>query len=238
MEPVKKILLLVVLLALLTSGCYRSTTVILPPDSRPDTPTQTPTQAMQPSAVPTEEVTAPPTEEPTDAPTEPPTEIPTEAPSVPPTDPPTAPPTDPSAAPPTDPPATEVPVSGTDPLIYDILDALNHARTNQGLSPVQLDRALAYPAQIRADECAMSFSSTRPDGRDWSSALSDNGFAGDAVGEIRGNTSAGFPADILVDTWMFTDSSRNCLLTPEADRCGIGVARTEGNIYIVVIFAK
>lgn len=231
MEHIKKILFLVTVLALLTSGCYRNTTVILPPDQRPDDPTQPTAQTIPATGVPTEASTVPPTTEPTEAPTDPPTEPPTEVP----TEAPTAPPTEA----PTDPPATEPPAPSDDEYIYEILSALNAARSGQALSKLTLSNGLSGLAEIRAAECARQFSSTRPDGRDWNSVLTDYGYSSaDATGEIRGNTSEGFPADILVETWMYTDSSMGCILSPEADRCGIGIFQSGSQIYIVVIFTK
>ena len=258
MESIRKILLLVTVLALLSSGCHRNTTVIIPPDSRPDNPTLIPTEATNPTAPatettisPTNDSTAPPTEAPTVSPTEvptvPPTEVPTvsptEVPTVPPTEAPTVPPTEAPTPPPTDapttPPATEPPLSSTDAYVNDILSALNSVRRGQGLSSLTLSGTLSDLAELRANELSLSFSSIRPDGRDWSSVLSDWGHdPADATGEIRGKTSAGFPADILVDTWMHTDSSKTCILSSFANRCGIGIIHSAGQVYMIVIFMK
>lgn len=234
MESIKKILLLVTVLALLSSGCHRNTTVIIPPDSRPDNPTLIPTEATNPTA-PATETTISPTNDSTATPTEAPTVPPTEVPTVPPTEAPTPPPTDA----PTTPPATEPPLSSTDAYVKDILSALNSVRRGQGLSSLTLSGTLSDLAELRANELSLSFSSIRPDGRDWSSVLSDWGHnPADATGEIRGSTSAGFPADILVDTWMHTDSSKTHILSSFANRCGIGIIHSAGQVYMIVIFMK
>ena len=71
----------------------------------------------------------------------------------------------PTATPaPTAPPAVVTP---TDPVMLELFELLNEQRTAQGLQPLSYSNALASAAAVRAQEIAVSFSHTRPDGSDW-----------------------------------------------------------------------
>ena len=223
MDAMKKLLFLLAALAVCIAGCCNETTVILPPDTRPETPTAAPTMVT------TAQPTAAPTKPPTAAPTEPPTAPPTEPPTVPPTEPPTKPPTEPPTEAPTEPP-----VSASYAL--EILEAINQRRRSTSHSQLSLDADLSSLAEIRATECTQSFSSIRPDGRNWITVLSDDhySYTGDPM-EIRGYSSQGFPADILVETWMSVDANADAILSETARYCGIGIADSGSTLYIVVI---
>ena len=100
-----------------------------------------------------------------------------------------------------------------------------------------MDQQLCALASIRAQECILDSSNTRPDGRNWSTVLADHNYAhGGHAQEIRICCSNGFPADILTDTWMSADSSRSSILSPNATVCGIGIAYNGSTMYVVVIF--
>ena len=122
-------------------------------------------------------------------------------------------------------------------LEWDLLDAFNSRRIAENLSPLTMDRQLAPLAAIRAQECTQAASGTRPDGRDWSTILTDYQYGYRSyTQEIRIHCSKGFPVDILVDTWMSSGSSRDSILSSSAECCGIGVAYSGNTMYIVVLF--
>ena len=49
----------------------------------------------------------------------------------------------------------------------DILEYINEARQQQGLTAFEMDSELQDVAAIRAKECAVKFSHTRPNGKAW-----------------------------------------------------------------------
>ena len=56
-----------------------------------------------------------------------------------------------------------------------VVNLVNEERTKAGLSALVLDETLASAAMVRATEIETSFSHTRPDGRSFSTVLSDMG---------------------------------------------------------------
>lgn len=246
MVQLRNMVFLAVILALLTAGCYRETTVILPPETDPGPssaatePTNGPT--VPPVTVPaTEPVTEPPTEATAPPETEPIPETsapPVTAPTTPPETEPIAEPTFPAMPEPTDPPREpdiyDHPIGS---LEWEILDALNSRRSPEGLPALSMERPLCALSSIRATECAQSLSPARPDGRDWSSVLSDHDYMDwSCCSEIRLHASQGLPVSILVDTWMSDERSKDEILSSDLRTCGIGVLYQGNAIYIVVIF--
>lgn len=55
----------------------------------------------------------------------------------------------------------------TDPVMLELFNLVNNARAEQGLAPLSWSSSLAADAAVRAQEIAVSFSHTRPDGSDW-----------------------------------------------------------------------
>lgn len=79
-----------------------------------------------------------------------PTPVPTEAPTATPA---------PTAA-----PSVNAP---TDPVMLELFNLVNDERARNGLAPLSWSSSLASDAAVRAQEIAVSFSHTRPDGSDW-----------------------------------------------------------------------
>lgn len=65
---------------------------------------------------------------------------------------------------PTEAPAISYP---TDPTMLELFNLVNNARAEQGLDPLSWSNALASDAAARAQEIAVSFGHTRPDGSEW-----------------------------------------------------------------------
>lgn len=82
------------------------------------------------------------------------------------------------------------------------------------------DPGAAKAAGVRAREIRISFSHTRPDGRDFSTALSEAGASFRASGEniAYGQNSAGQ----VMEVWMNSPGHRANLLNPGYSRIGIG----------------
>lgn len=244
MKHIRNWFFLLAVFGVLMAGCHQQTTVILPPDTRPDHTTQPSTAqttapttepATAPTTLPSTIPTTAPAAEPSTEPTTQPSEVPTTLPATVPT---TAPVTEPTTAPATEPDVYDISGHVIGTLEREILSQLNACRTAEGLPALTLDHTLSALAAIRANECTQALSSLRPDGRTWESVLADYGYNGwGTASEIRLCATQGIPADILVDTWMNTGSSRNSILSTDPRCCGIGLAYSGSNVYIVTIFA-
>ena len=75
----------------------------------------------------------------------------------------------PTAAPTATPAPTQAPsvTTPTDPVMLELFNLVNNERQNQGLPPLTWNSALASDAAVRAQEIAVVFSHTRPDGSEW-----------------------------------------------------------------------
>ena len=75
----------------------------------------------------------------------------------------------PTAAPTATPAPTQAPsvTAPTDPVMLELFNLVNNERQNQGLTPLTWNSALASDAAVRAQEIAVVFSHTRPDGSEW-----------------------------------------------------------------------
>ncbi len=251
------ILASLLVLVTLLGGCRPSTTVILPPETtatKPITPTVTTTAPVAITES-TTHTTEPPTS--VEPMTTEPTEISTQPPETKP--PATKPPqTNPPATQPpeTSPPASEVPSTApaeTEPPltgVYDLsthtmgsmepnlLAEINQRRKAEGLPELSLSRKLSALAAIRAFECSQNPSHTRPDGRDFSTVLTDYGFSGwSTCKETLLQSSQGLPASILVDTMLSRDSSKSILLGSYS-QIGIGIYEWNGLLYLAAIFTE
>lgn len=256
----RKTVLIILLCALLLSGCgradnpYQVDTVVRIPVNPTEAATVVPTEAEEtaaPTQAPAE--TAAPTEVPELAETTEPTEGKSESggktssptkkstsdvtKSTKATEPPaTQPPaTEPETQPPTEAeetvPVTEPPVDPSDysvgSLEYEILDALNAYRAEAGLSALTLDRRLSGIAALRAEECSTFWSHTRPDGRGYTTAMSDYGYGfGSAAQCLAQVGSSGSGADIAAK-WMNSDN-KNAILNENFTTVGIGIFRANG----------
>lgn len=210
----------VLLLCLLLTGCgredpYRVDTVIrIPVD-----PTEEATEVAT-------EPTAAPTEAPTEAPTQPPQ-------TTPPTQPPKPKPE------PTEPPETRKPretEGAFDPGSYSpgslekkILQELNA----NGDTELTLSRKLSGIAALRARELTVSWSHTRPDGRDYKTVLTDYGYGYGRVTEKLLNVPGKGDAAAIAASWL--RASPEDFTGGEYTKAGIGLYRTGGYTYVCCI---
>ena len=263
MEKIRQYLLAVVLTIaiLMLCGCYRQTTVILSPgDTFPQATTQPQDVFPAETTIPAQETTsstdaARPTESDSkensnsgtaDKPgKKPQSEKPKET---------TAP------AECTDPPEDTAPIVATAPVettapkteplphpVYDIssdnistyeraiLEELNRYRSDAALASFHINKKLSALAAIRAYECSMEFSHTRPDGRSWDTVLSDYGASASTENILY--ASSGTTAALLIDASMGSDSHSQKILNAAYSTVGIGSYDTGRYVYIVVIFS-
>ena len=187
-------------------------------------PETVPTETTAPDTVPAE-TTVPET---VPAETTAPETVPVE--TVPPTEEPTEPPTEE----PTDPPY--YPGSyGVGGLEYAIVGELNASRVGAGLSELSLDGYLSGIAYLRAMEASSSWSHTRPDGRSYTSALSDYGYGYGAVAELMVYVPGGGDAASIAAKWMNSKSHSENILSDSFSTAGVGVYSTGGMTYVVCL---
>lgn len=137
----------------------------------------------------------------------------------------------------TEPPATEPEVydiSGysVGSLEYSILDQINAARSEAGLGALSLNSRLSAIASCRGYEISQVWSHTRPDGRGYSSVLSDYGYGAGTVTELLAYVSGGGDAAAIVDKWLSSDSHKGSMLSESYTTVGIGVYCANGYTYI------
>ena len=186
----------------------------------------------------TPETDAPEIDEPeTDAPEidEPETDAPeTDKPEIdiPETDIPNTPETD---APETDTPETDTPDSESRSYAEQVVDLVNAERAKYGLSALTLDKQLEAAALTRAKETEVSFSHTRPDGRSFSSVLTDYGISYRGSGE---NIAWGQQSpEAVVRAWMNSEGHRANILNSKFTKIGVGYYQnTAGRKYWTQLF--
>lgn len=116
-----------------------------------------------------------------------------------------------------------------------VLDIVNQNRSASGLHSLKLDSELCAAAQIRANEIVTSFSHTRPDGRKFSTVLTDNGIRFTAAGEniAWGQRS---PEEVM-DAWMGSDGHRANIMNAGYTKLGVGHVTVNGRQYWVQLFS-
>ena len=120
-------------------------------------------------------------------------------------------------------------------LEYDLLDALNANRTEAEAGELDLSRWLSGIAYLRAKEASKSWSHTRPDGRDYESALADYGYGYDAVAELMVYTPGDGDAETIVGKWMDSKTHKKNICSDAFGTAGIGVYSKSGVTYVVCL---
>lgn len=126
-----------------------------------------------------------------------------------------------------------VPESGS--YAEQILNLVNAERSKAGLSALTLDASAERAANIRAQEIQQSFSHTRPDGSNFSTALSQAGVSFRTSGEniAYGQNSA----EEVMQGWMNSSGHRANILNRNFTSIGIGhVEDARGTDYWTQLF--
>ncbi|MGN0599685.1 MAG: CAP domain-containing protein [Oscillospiraceae bacterium] len=104
----------------------------------------------------------------------------------------------------------------------EIVACLNVERAKYDLDPLTLDIDLCELAQIRAEECKISYSHTRPDGTKWSTVFAGTAYEKLYRGENLIKTAGYCNAQELVDIWMSSPSHASNILNPRFTSVGVG----------------
>lgn len=127
-------------------------------------------------------------------------------------------------------PDTDKPGNDAENLSFaeQVVKLVNEERTKAGLSEVTLDKNIEAAALIRAKEIETSFSHTRPDGRSFSTVLTDNGITYRGSGEniAWGQRS---PEEVMKG-WMNSDGHRANILNKNFKNIGVGYYQDENGV--------
>lgn len=118
----------------------------------------------------------------------------------------------------------------------EVLRLVNVERSKAGLSPLTTNTTLEAAADKRAQETAVSFSHTRPNGSKFSTVLQEYGISYRTAGE---NIAYGqrTPQDV-VNAWMNSPGHRANILNSNFNKIGIGVYQSNGVIYWSQLFTN
>lgn len=115
----------------------------------------------------------------------------------------------------------------------ELFALLNKTRTENGVSTLKYSSALQSIADLRAQESAISFGHTRPDGSDCSTAVTvDYQITGENLIQI---TTGYVTAELMMETWMNSPTHKYNLLLPAFTDMAVGVWETGGVTYVSLI---
>ena len=120
-------------------------------------------------------------------------------------------------------------------LEHGLLQELNRYRLDAEIGELTMDTRLSGVAYLRAQEASVLWSHTRPDGRGYTSVLTDYGFEDDAAAELM---VRGFPdcdAAYYAAKWMSYKSSNKDISNADYTTAGIGVYNQEEITYVVCL---
>ena len=118
-------------------------------------------------------------------------------------------------------PDTEIPGNNAESLyITRVVELVNEERAKVNLPALTMSKDLNNAAQIRAVETTQSFSHTRPNGKSFSSVLSENNIAFRGAGE---NIAWGQKSpEAVVNAWMNSTGHRANILNKNFTTIGVG----------------
>jgi uncharacterized protein YkwD len=120
-----------------------------------------------------------------------------------------------------------------------IMRLTNEQRAANGLPALAYDYNLQGAADTRASEQTVSFSHTRPNGTDWSTAVPANAyyFLGENLASCDGILTDESFASSCVNWWMQSEGHRANILNGNYTVMAVGVAITANGMYAVQEFA-
>ena len=120
-------------------------------------------------------------------------------------------------------------------LEHAVLLELNRCRLENELGELAINERLSGIAHLRAQEASVLWSHTRPDGRGYTSALTDYGFENELTAELMFQGPVDADAVYCVAKWMGYKASRNDICNGAFTTAGIGVYSSEGITFVVCL---
>lgn len=117
-----------------------------------------------------------------------------------------------------------------------IMTATNEERTSQGLPAYRYASEYQAAADTRAAELVQSFSHTRPDGSEPSTALDELGAQYSHVGENIAYVSSMYKPSKIMEKWMASSGHAANILSSTFDSFVVGTACADGKVYAVQLF--
>lgn len=132
---------------------------------------------------------------------------------------------------------TNQPDTDYDKLSYaeQVVKLVNEERAKAGLHALKIDTEITSAALVRAKEIQTSFSHTRPDGRKFSTVLTDHNIRFTGAGEniAWGQTSP----EKVMEAWMNSEGHRANILNAKFTKIGVGhLQNASGRNYWVQLF--
>ena len=115
-----------------------------------------------------------------------------------------------------------------------VVRLVNEERAKAGLSELKVDVLVSSAADVRAKEIVNSFSHTRPDGRSFSTALTEAGvtFRGSGENIAWGQKSP----EAVMEAWMNSSGHRANILNANYTTIGVGCYEKNGVLYWTQLF--
>ena len=115
-----------------------------------------------------------------------------------------------------------------------LLTLVNQTRVENGLTALSYSDKLQSAADTRAEESATSFQHARPDGRAAETAIPiDYTVTGENL--IRVTTEYA-TAELMIETWMGSQTHRNNLLNPAFRQFAVGIFESDNTTFVSLIF--
>ncbi|MGI6154254.1 MAG: DUF4214 domain-containing protein [Christensenellaceae bacterium] len=111
-----------------------------------------------------------------------------------------------------------------------VFDTVNTERQKAGVAALKWDNDLAEAAELRAAECAVLFSHTRPSGKDWDTV--SNKAYGENIAMHTGEPSPSY----AMQMWMNSSGHRENILRTGYTTIGVGSFTYNGTTYYVQLF--
>ena len=116
-------------------------------------------------------------------------------------------------------------------MVQEVIRLTNIERAKVGSAPLKYHEKLQQAAMVRAKEISVSFSHTRPDGRNLSTALDEAGVGGSSGENIAMGYST--PKDV-VEGWMNSLGHQAAILTEASAYIGVGIYQNDYGTYFWV----
>lgn len=132
------------------------------------------------------------------------------------------------------PPAATQSVDVT-PLATEIFERTNQERVRHGLKELTYGYELQNAADVRAYECSVKFSHTRPDGRSCHSVVEELDYYVTGENLILADKQIA-SAEVMLAEWMASEGHRANILLPDFTELAVGVCEKDGVVYVAQIF--
>ena len=131
--------------------------------------------------------------------------------------------------------AAEITASQTTDMELELLKLINEERESHARTYLSLDTQINPVSNVRVSESVQSFSHTRPDGRRFSTAFTDQNICYRCCGEIL---AYGYETpELVLDAWLNSPGHRNTILSDRYTHVGVSHLIAEnGKTYWAVEF--